>query len=199
MQTMATRTFYIDFDHPHDHAITYFLEMLDKTRSTTLRKIKNMPVEELDWQYKPGWNTIGALLSHTAALEHYFRIEFVEGRKLIPAEEEKWLPALDLGHHVPTLIRGLPVAFYQDAFAESRRLFLESFKKMDFDSFTRRIEGYDPQEGCNLAWVLYHMIEDEIRHCGQIALLHKLYNDKTERREEGEMGRGRDGEMGIII
>ena len=174
---MAARTFYIDFDHQPDHAIDYFLGMLDKTRSTTLQRIKNLTVEELDWQCKPGWNTIGALLSHTIALEHYFRIEFVEGRKLTPEEEKKWLPALDLGHHVPKLIRGLPVEFYQAAFADSRRLFLKSFKNIDFFSFTRRIEGYDSQEGCNMAWVLYHMIEDEIQHRGQITLLHKLYKE----------------------
>jgi len=173
---MATRTFYIEFDHHHDNAIDYFLGMLDKTRSTTLQRIKNFTVEELDWPVRPDWNTIGALLSHTIALEHYFRIEFVKGRKLTSEEEEKWLPALDLGPHVPKLIRKLPIEFYQEAFAESRRLFLESFKNIDFDSFTRRIEGYDPQEGCNLAWVLYHMIEDEIQHRGQITLLHKMYH-----------------------
>jgi uncharacterized damage-inducible protein DinB len=175
---MTTRTFYIDFDHHQDHAIDYFLGMLAKTRSTTLRKIENFSVEELDWQCRPGWNTIGALLLHIIALEHYFRIEFVEGRKLTTEEEEKWLPALDLGHHVPKLIRKLPVGFYQTSFEESRRLFLASFKNIDFESFTRRVEGYDPQEGCNLAWVLYHMIEDEIRHCGQIALLHKLFHGR---------------------
>ena len=170
-------TFYIDFDHHQDHAIDYFLRMLDKTRTTTLHKIKNLSVDELNWQCKQGWNTIGALLSHTIALEHYFRIEFVEERKLTSAEEEKWLPALDLGHHVPKLIRGLPVEYYQKELAESREMFQDSFKKIDFNSFTRRIEGYDPQEGCNLAWVLYHMIEDEIHHRGQITLLHKLYKE----------------------
>jgi uncharacterized damage-inducible protein DinB len=177
---MTNRTFYIDFDQHADHTINYFLGMLSKTRETTLQKINNIRVEELDWQCRPGWNTIGALLSHTIALEHYFRIEFVEGRKLTKEEVEKWLPALDLGQHVPRLIRLLPIEFYHTGFAESRRLFLESFKSIDFDSFTRRIEGYDPQEGCNMAWVLYHMIEDEIRHCGQIALLRKMYKELGE-------------------
>ena len=89
LNVMTTRTFYIDFYHQQDHAIDYFLGMLDKTRSTTLQKIKNFTVEELDWQCRPGWNTIGALLLHTIALEHYFRIEFVEGRKLTPGGRRK--------------------------------------------------------------------------------------------------------------
>jgi uncharacterized damage-inducible protein DinB len=176
---MEKRTFYIEFDQQRDHAIDYFLGMLNKTRLSTLQRIKNLTVEELDWQCRPGWNTIGALLSHTMALEHYFRIEFVEGRKLTPEEEEKWLPALDLGIHVPKLIQKLPAEFYQKEFAEARRLFLMSFKNIDLDAFTRRIDGYDPQEGCNLAWVLYHMIEDEIQHRGQISLLHKMYLGKV--------------------
>jgi uncharacterized damage-inducible protein DinB len=174
---MDKRKFFIDFNRTADHSIDYFMGMLSDSRITTLTTIKDMTIEELDWQFRPGWNTIGSLLSHLIALEHYFRIEFVEGRKLTVEEEKKWLPALDLGQHVPALIRSLPIEFYLSAFVESRTLFQESFKKIDFDSFTRRMEGYDPQEGCNMAWVLYHMIEDEIRHRGQISLLHKAYKE----------------------
>lgn len=174
---MADRNFHIYFDRENDHSIDYLLGILEDVRSTTLQIVKNISNEELDWQYKKGWNTIGALLSHISALEHYFRIEYIEERKLTEEENQKWLPALDMGEYLSLLICNRSIDEYVADFTESRRMLMQALTGMSFDRFSRRMEGYDPDTGCNLAWVLFHMIEDEIYHRGQISIVRKLYKE----------------------
>ncbi|WP_247236400.1 DinB family protein [Telluribacter sp. SYSU D00476] len=174
---MIKRNFHIPFGHTADHSLDYLLGILDDVRVTTLQRVAGCTTQELDWQYREGWNTIGALLSHMTALDHYFRIEYLERRSLTEEENERWLPALDLGPYVPQLISNQPLEVYIAEMEESRHLLLEALKNLTFEDFQKRIAGYDPVEGCNLAWVLYHMAEDELHHRGQISILRKLYRD----------------------
>jgi len=53
-----------------------------------LRRTEGISTEELHWQYAEGWNTVGALLSHIISCGHFFRIHFVEERKLTEEEEK---------------------------------------------------------------------------------------------------------------
>jgi uncharacterized damage-inducible protein DinB len=177
---MSERKFYINFEGNRDHATEYLLGILEDTRLTTIQTIRNIAVPELHWQYKEGWNTIGALLSHLTALEHYFRIEYVEGRPLTEEENKQWEPALDMGEFIPLLITSQPVEPYIDGLRDSRQQLLESMNNVTFEDLSRRIKGYDPENGCNLAWVLFHMIEDEIYHRGQISYLRKLYKENQQ-------------------
>ncbi|QNF33662.1 DinB family protein [Adhaeribacter swui] len=169
------RKFTIDFGRASDHALDYLIGILEDARITTLQTIAKIPPAALDWQYQPGWNTIGALLAHITALEHYFRIEFVEGRKLTAEENQKWLPALDMGPYLPQLIKNHPPETYQKELTEARQMLLAALQELTFEQFTQKIEEYDPDTGCNLAWALYHMVEDEIYHRGQISIIRKLY------------------------
>jgi hypothetical protein len=174
---MIKRSFKIDFGKSSNHSLDYLLGILDDARVTTLRRVENLSIQELDWQYKEGWNSIGALLSHINAIEHFFRIEFVEGRKLTEEENYKWQPGLEMGTFIPQLIKSQPIEKYIAELADSRRLLIQSLKPITFDHFVKRIEGYDPETGCNLAWVLYHLAEDEVHHRGQISILRKLYKE----------------------
>lgn len=174
---MIKRKFYIEFDNSQDHALGYLLGILEDARATTLQKVVNLTISELHWQYKEGWNTIGALLSHIIALEHYFRIEFIEERKLTEAENNKWEPALDMGKYLPQLINNQPIEKYLAQLTESRQMLLKALANVTFEDFEKRREAYDQDTGCNLAWVLYHMAEDEVHHRGQISILQKLYKE----------------------
>ncbi|MGN6395599.1 MAG: DinB family protein [Mucilaginibacter sp.] len=172
---MLKRTFHIKFGQLADYSLDYICGILQDTRTTTILSLKNLSVPELDWQYQDGWNTIGALLAHIIAIENYFRMEFAEGRKLTDEENAQLLPALDMGIHLPKLINKQPLEAYINQLTESRELMLSALAKLNHEDFTRRIEDYDEETGCNLAWVLYHMAEDEIYHRGQISIIRKLY------------------------
>lgn len=171
------RKFRIDFNEANDHSIDYLLGILEDARFTTLQRLENISVEELHWQYKEGWNTIGVLLSHIIALENYFRIIYIDGRKMTKEETEKWLPGLEMGKYIPQLIHHKPIETYIAALEESRQFLLKALKNLSFEDFSKRIDDYDKETGCNLAWVLYHFAEDEVHHRGQISILRKLYTE----------------------
>jgi hypothetical protein len=173
------RNYIIEFGRSQDHSIDYLLGILEDARITTLQVVSKISAEEVDWQFKEGWNTIGALLSHIIAIEHYFRIEFVEGRQLTVEEKEKWLPGMDMGPYIPQLIQNLPVKTYRNQLTQSRHMMIQALQDISFNKFTQRMEGYDPVTGCNLAWALYHMVEDEIYHRGQISMIRKLYKETS--------------------
>jgi uncharacterized damage-inducible protein DinB len=175
---MLKRAFNIEFGKLSDHSLDYIQGILQDTRITTILSLKELSVEELDWQYKEGWNTIGALLSHIVGIETYFRIEFVEGRKLTDEENKRWTPAMDMGEHLPKLINRQPLEDYVAQLSISRKLMLSALSDLTHEDFTRRIDDYDDETGCNLAWVLYHMAEDEIYHRGQISMIRKLYKER---------------------
>jgi len=174
---MSDRKYRVDFDYSSDHAIQYLVALLQDTRHVTLQIVDRLGEDEVNWQPLPGWNTIGALLDHIAAIEHYFRIEFVEERKLTDSELERWTAAMDMGEHLPKLIGIKTIENYRTTLNESRELLLTALQQISFADFTKRRPDYDDVEGCNLAWVLYHMMEDEIYHRGQISMIRKLYKE----------------------
>jgi uncharacterized damage-inducible protein DinB len=171
------RTFNIEFGKFSDHSVDYIQGILKDTRITTILTMKNISVHELNWQYKEGWNTIGALLSHIVAIENLFRIEYIEGRKLSEEESKKWTPAIDMGEYLPQLINQLPLEHYIAQLTASGQLMLSALNNITYEDLIRKIDDYDAETGCNLAWVLYHKAEDEIYHRGQISMIRKLYKD----------------------
>lgn len=172
---MIERSTYIPFGNSADHSIDYLLGIIKDARATTLQRIETIEPEELHWQYAEGWNTIGALLSHINSCEAVFRINFIEGRELDPEEELKYLPGLNMGKYIPELITGEEIDIYVKRLEESRAHFIKAISQISPEEFFEKRSGYNPNTGCNLAWILYHLAEDEVHHRGQISLLRKLY------------------------
>src|SRR5437870_4801312 len=126
------RKFVIDFGKAQDHSIDYLLGILEDVRVTTLQVISKIPPKEIDWQFKEGWNTIGALLSHITAIEHYFRIEFVEERKLTGEENNQWLPGMEMGPYLPQLMQKLSIETYIAELTESREMLISAMHDLTF-------------------------------------------------------------------
>jgi uncharacterized damage-inducible protein DinB len=172
---MIERKTFIPFGELRDPSLDYLVGILEDARVTTLQRVEEISTEELHWQYAEGWNTIGALLQHFISGENFMRIYFIEGRELTDAESVMWTPGLDLGEYVPQLITGQPIEEYISALKLSRQKMLEQIRLLSKEDFYKRREGYNPNTGYNLAWVLYHSAEDEVHHRGQISILRKLY------------------------
>lgn len=172
---MLERKTYIPFGTSNDHSIDYLLGIIADARVTTLRRVADISTEELHWQYAEGWNTVGALLSHIYSCEEVFRIEFIEKREINKKEEEKYGAGLEMGKQLPKLITGESIDIYIARLAESRKKIIDAIEQIDTADFFEKRKGYNPNTGYNLAWVLYHLAEDEVHHRGQISLIRKLY------------------------
>jgi uncharacterized damage-inducible protein DinB len=168
------RPYFINPDASDDVSISYLLGIIQDARATTLRYVDKISTEELHWQYSSGWNTIAALLSHFIACNHVFRIEFIEEREMTEQEEQLFLPGLELGKYIPSLITNDPISFYLEKLEDSYLELTDAIRTIPKEKLWARREGYD-EAGCNLVWILYHQAEDEVHHRGQISILRKLY------------------------
>ena len=177
---MTKRKALIPFGQNNEPSIDYILGILEDARITTLERIEGISQTELHWQYAEGWNTIGALLGHLHALENYFSITFFEHRKLNKTELKELGPALKMGEYLPQLITNDPIDFYLDKLAQSREKLIIQIRQLSQADFHKKRKGFDKEKGCNLAWVFYHLAEDEIHHRGQISILRKLYKERLE-------------------
>jgi uncharacterized damage-inducible protein DinB len=164
----------ISFGEANDHAIDYLVGILHDARTTTLERVQGATLEELDWRYADGWNTVGALLHHVISLENFFRIRCIEEREIERDEMTRWGPGMELGKWVPEL-GGKTLPEYVAELDEARALTLAGLRGVRAEDFFRRRAGLFEPEGYNLAWVLYHQAEDEVHHRGQISIIRKLY------------------------
>lgn len=174
------RITFIPFGETADHSIDYLLGVIEDARITTLQRVSGISKEALHWQYDEGWNTVGALLSHIISCRHYFRIDFIERRELTKEEEAKYLPGLEMGKYIPDLITDDGIEVYLEKLKQSNVELVKAVAGISKEQFFEKREGYNPNTGCNLAWILYHLAEDEVHHRGQISLILKLYKASVE-------------------
>jgi uncharacterized damage-inducible protein DinB len=62
-------------------SVSSFLDYYERVRERTLRVIRAVPVDAMDWTYKPGKFTIADMIRHIAAIERYMFAENITGRQ----------------------------------------------------------------------------------------------------------------------
>lgn len=143
-------------------------------RAVTLARIEDMSEHELHWQYKEGWNTVGCLLEHILVLKDAIRIEDIELRSYTEEEKSRILMPITLGEYIPHLIGKRTLAEYKQLLTTNLEESIRFFESMQ-ESDLWMNKGRDGVPPFNNSWLLYHIIEDEIHHRGQISILRKLY------------------------
>ena len=132
-----------------------FLEYLDKVHQRTLRVVRCIPADKLDWSYAPGKFTLGDLVRHIAAIERYMFAENVQGK---PSRYPGCGKELADGYEQV-------VQFMERMHRES----VEIFSRLSPDDLNRKCET--PGGAAITVWKwLRSMIEHEIHHRGQIYL-----------------------------
>jgi uncharacterized damage-inducible protein DinB len=161
----------------------FFAELEDQSRRLS-HDTRDLTRDELEWQPAPGMNTIGMLLAHIA----FYEVFWVEVGPLDRATPDchgvLGIGPGDVGMPIPSggrppeILRGRDLAFFDDLLARARaytRQALASLGDTDLDrQFTRRRPD-GTARALNVRWTLYHMVEHEAAHCGQINLLRRQY------------------------
>lgn len=161
-----------------------FVAQLDDQLKDLEKQVKGLAVKQLEWQQKPGMNTIGMLLAHLALVEYWW-IKIApagipwepEGKKMIEKMcgfEDDGIPLKKNGHH-PDYLKWYSLEKYMKVFKKVRRSIktelkswndrdLEKLYKLGSHQFSRK-------------WTLYHVLEHFASHYGQILLLKHLMVD----------------------
>lgn len=164
--------------------VALFAAQLDDQLKHLKDSVEKLTVEQLEWQQRPGMNTVGMLLAHLALVEVWW-IKAAplglnwdpEGKKLIMkvcGVEDDGMPLPADGVH-PTYLRGLTVDQYVDMLTKARRAIhreLKTWRDRDLDKhYTLNKKKF------SRAWTVYHVLEHFASHFGQILLLKHLMRD----------------------
>jgi uncharacterized damage-inducible protein DinB len=163
--------------------VARFVWQLEDQTSRMLRDLAGITPEELEWQVAPGVNTVGMLLAHIAIAEVYWTQAVLEEATfdsqgvlgIGPDDDGMPLPA---GAPPPPGLAGKDLGYFADLLQMSRERVLAVARAMQATDLHRQVmrprrSGDDA--GFSKEWTLYHLVEHEAAHYGQIMLLRHLY------------------------
>jgi hypothetical protein len=152
--------------------IGHLVAMLVYVRCSTLNAVAGLSVTQLDHLPHPEGNSMGALLTHIAALERVNQVAIFENRVFTPKEEARWEAACSLGDRGRAELRGRPLEHYVALLEEVRAVTLEQLSRRSDDWLYEQTPFWGGMPANNyFKW--FHVCEDELSHSGQIKLLRK--------------------------
>ena len=163
--------------------IARFLWQMDEKRRMLIKDTRGLSAKELEWQPAPGMNSIGMLLAHIAYAENHLAQVGLEGKPTSDtraaigiSEEEEGMPLAEGAPPSPALA-GRELGWF-DALLERSREYTRGVARTlvegDLAREVRRKRPDGSERVFNVGWVLYHMLEHEAGHHGQINLLRHL-------------------------
>ncbi|MFW9832379.1 MAG: DinB family protein [Candidatus Thorarchaeota archaeon] len=159
--------------------VALFFSMMERTRRTLIRRIETLSKETIDFSpQKQIVETIGTLLLHIAAVEWGWIFGDIAGKEM---DYEKWKHGFSLRENIDQ-IEGKDVEFYLTQLSEVRQEVLDYLKTFDDDSLDVVIQSDDDK--VSVEWILFHLIEHEAMHIGQISILRRLW--KTHQAQDKE-------------
>ncbi|HKQ57609.1 MAG TPA: DinB family protein [Candidatus Eisenbacteria bacterium] len=164
-------------------AVGRFMWQLDEQRRRLLADTRELSVEALAWQPAPGMNSIGMLLAHIAYAESHLTQVGLEGKPTSDtkaaigiSEEEEGMPLVEGAAPSPALA-GRDLTWFDQRLARARNHTREVALALSDADLLREVRRQRPdgtQRVFNVGWVLYHLLEHEAGHHGQINLLRHL-------------------------
>jgi uncharacterized damage-inducible protein DinB len=171
------------YDPKTQSRIGLFAAMFDDQLKLLKADVKDLTVEQLEWQQKPGMNTIGMLMAHLSLVEVWWikiaptGAGWDEGKKIIQKTcgiEDDGLPLAADGVH-PSYLKGFTLEQYFAVLAKGRRVVHSSMKKWKDKDLDKFYAGGKRQ--LSYAWTLYHVLEHFAGHYGQILMVKHLMRD----------------------
>lgn len=145
------------------------VSMLDDLKGRVQRSVSNLSLADTDFLLDEEANRIGALILHLAATEKYYQVYTFENRGFNKEEKKKWDIALSLGEKSRNELKGKPISYYLDIWAEVRKETKSLLKEKDDKWFEAKVKG----ASMNNHWAWFHVMEHQANHMGQIRLIIK--------------------------
>jgi uncharacterized damage-inducible protein DinB len=160
-----------------------FLWQLDDQSRRLMEDTRGATPDELAWQPEPGMNTIGMLFAHVALVEVAWIGAAAKGLEWSKVDvlPVKWPDSgipLAPASPPPAALRGRDLAFYDDVMSRARAFTREALAGLadaDLERTCTRVRVDGSKFEYNVGWALYHVLEHEAGHYGQINLLRHLY------------------------
>lgn len=170
-------------------AMTWLAHLDDQTKLLA-NDLEGITPAELQWQLRPGMNTIGMLLAHLAIVEAVWvsvalQREPYEGLpKLLGVRLEDDGMPLKPGGAPPRGLAGRDFKYYSNLIRRARahtKRALRGFRDADLPRSFVRTRRNGKRQRVTVGWILYHVAEHFSGHYGQILLLRHLYRDRKQK------------------
>jgi len=167
-----------------------WLAHLDDQTKLLAKDLKGITPAELQWQMRPGMNTIGMLLAHLAIVEATWvrTAQELEPYEILPklvgvGLMDDGMP-LKAGGAPPRGLSGRDLKYYLNLIRRARahtKRALRSFRDADLERSFVRTRRNGVRQRVTAGWILYHVAEHFSGHYGQILLLRHLYRDRKKK------------------
>ena len=157
---------------PHVGALLSTMNMM---RAWVVYQVKDLSMEELDFQVDDQSNSIGAMLYHLAATEKYYQLNTFDNMKWGSWSEEiksEWDVPMGLGSKAREEIKGHEVGYYLEKLKTVREVTKQEFAKRD-DDWLFESEPFFQNLPTNNYAKWFHVCEHESNHNGQIKFIKK--------------------------
>jgi uncharacterized damage-inducible protein DinB len=146
------------------------VSMMNYTRSTTLKAVEGLGVDQLDYLHDRDSNSIGALLMHIASAEVGYQAATFDLRELTAEETAKWSTAIHLGDRARDEIKGYGLDYYAGLLEDVRARTLKALEERD-DQWLEEHTTFGSGQRVNNYFKWFHVITHEVNHGGQIRWL----------------------------
>jgi uncharacterized damage-inducible protein DinB len=160
----------------YSNQIGILVSMMDTVRRATLDMTINLTKEQLDFNFDETSNSIGTLLFHISAMEYMYQVKFLENRSLNEREIRKWENGM-AGNMIKRNVHGNNISYYHQELLEIRKKTLWHLNVKD-DKWLDSMVQIGPDIRANIFYMLFHLMEDEIRHQGQVKLILNRFPSK---------------------
>lgn len=168
-------------------AASFYAQLDDQSR-LLLGDLRGITAAELQWQPKRGMNTIGMLLAHIAIVEVFWVNIAMERspeagilRVLGIDRDDDGIP-LPAGAPPPAGLRARTLGWYEKRLAGARtwaRRIVRRWPDASMERFILRTRRDGKRMRVSRRWILYHLLEHQAGHYGQILLLRHQYRDRN--------------------
>ena len=151
------------------------LSTMNMMRAWIVEGVKNLTVDQLDYQLDDQSNSIGATLLHLAATERYYQpntFDEMEWGSWSDEIKAEWDVPKSLGEPEGEKIKGHNIDYYLAKLAEVREHTKKEFAKRD-DDWIMKSEPFFGGEPTNNYCKWFHVCEHESNHNGQIKMIKK--------------------------
>lgn len=160
-------------DSQMEPRIASYLGMFNENRNRLNRILEDVSDEMLDFTPNPeNVESIGTLLLHIAAVEWGWIFGDIDGVRT--ERPDVWKHGFHFWLDDTEQITGKSLQYYLDELSRVRELIQERMMKMTTDDDLLRViesEG----ESHEVEYILFHLINHEAQHFGQISLLKRLF------------------------
>ncbi|WP_431121975.1 DinB family protein [Flagellimonas flava] len=151
------------------------LSTMTMMRHWVINTVKDLTMEQLDYQIDDQSNSIGAMLLHLAATERYYQLNTFDEMEWGSWSDEikkEWDVPMSMGQEGRKKIKGNTIDFYLSKLEEVRDKTHQELARRD-DAWLEKVEPFFQNKPTNNYCKWFHVCEHESNHRGQMKFIIK--------------------------